>query len=230
MYKKRSSGEFPRRGENMYKYFVSRFGTNIESKIKELRKEFPGMKYTTGVRKDIKGIFVLNDLETREYGDSWETPEGDTFFAPNEANKKKLIETLSDYKSDFKERLKVKLSACPITLEIFPASAIPQKVMFSRRMPKAENNDSPYNTTDEYGKLAYELYFASRSGEELKFDDERFQKFIKLVLTRSYKLPIEVWDSLEIISVGDFDPLFAAGAGIDYDALVKTLAESNSQS
>jgi hypothetical protein len=216
--------------KNMFKYFTTRFGTSIETNIKALRKEFPGMSFTTGMRKDQRGIYCLKDMETREYGDSWETPQGDTFFAPNEANKKKIIETLATYKTDPEERIQVKLVASKITLDIFPASAIPQKVMFSRKMPKAEvAEDNPYNTTDEYGKAAYELYFSSRSGETLRFDDDKFQKFVMMTLTRSYKLPVEMWDALELISMGDFDPLFAAGCGINYELLVKTLAESNGQ-
>lgn len=214
----------------MFKYFTTRFGTSIETNIKKLRKEFSNMSFTTGMRKDVRGIYCLNDLESRDYGEHWETPNGDLFFPPNEENKKKILGALATYKTDFAERIPVKLAAAPITLDIFPASAIPQKVMFSKRMPKAENEDSPYNTSDEYGKKAYELYFASRNGEELRFDDPRFKDFVMMVLSRSYKLPVEMWDALEIISLGDFDPLFAAGCGINYELLKKTLEESNLQS
>lgn len=215
----------------MFKYHTTRFGDNIESNIKALRKEFPGMSFCRGMRKDKKGIFCLYDLESREYGDTWVTPSGDDFFAPTDSNKKLIIDKLASFKTDYEDRIAVKLCAAKVTLDIFPASAIPQKVMFSKRMPKVETNeDNPYNTSDEYGKMAYELYFASRNGETLKFDDEKFQKFVMMTLTRSYKLPVEVWDALELISYGDFDPLFAAGCGINYELLKKTLAESSSQS
>jgi hypothetical protein len=214
----------------MFKYFTTRFGTSIETNIKKLRKEFPGMSFTTGMRKDVRGIFCLNDTESRDYGEHWETSNGDLFFPPNEENKKKILGDLATYKTTFAERIPVKLAAADITLDIFPASAIPSKVMFSKRMPKVENEDSPYNTSDEYGKKAYELYFASRNGEELRFDDPRFKDFVMMVLNRSYKLPVEMWDALEIISLGDFDPIFAAGCGIDYASLVKTLGQSSLQS
>ena len=213
----------------MWKYFSTRFGDNPESKIKELRKEFPNMIFKAGMHKDKRGIFILKDTEKREYAEMWETTRGDIFFSPNENDKKFILEHLKDFKSDYEDRIEVKLSTVKISLEIFPASAIPSKVLFTRRMPKAENEDSPFNTTDEYGKMAYELYQASQKGEELRFDDEKFLKFIELILTRSYKLPMEMWDALGIVTFRDFDPIFASGCGISWEHLKKTLEESNGQ-
>jgi hypothetical protein len=177
------------------------------------------------MRKDVRGIYVIKDVEDKgPYGDAWELENGDYFYPPSQENCELIKANLSKYKTDFQERITVKLTCNKIELELFPASAIPQKVFFSRRVvTHKEDEDSPYNTSDEYGKLAYELYFKSRKGESLLLTDPIFQKFVRLVLIRSYSFPIELWDALEIITLNDYDAIFAAGVGLNYEELKKTL-------
>lgn len=202
-----------------YKFHTSRFGSDPVDKILELRNEFPGCHFAKGMHKNSRGIFAFDDLVNKSYGESFTTPNGDTFWGPADSNA--AIDELQNYKTQYTERIPVKLST-GVTLEIFPASAIPKKVLFSKRSVEKEDEDAPYNKKDKYGQMAYDLFFDARAGKELTYKDKRFTDFIGNILTRSYKLPIEIWDSLEIISEGDLDALFAAGLGYDFEHLKKT--------
>lgn len=206
----------------MFKYFTTRFGTDPITTLMELRKEFPTMQFRSGVRKGTKGIWVIKDVEFKdEYGTPWETDKGDFFYPPHQSFLNKIKETLSDYKTDVFERLPVKLR-CGIILDIFPASCIPRKALFSRRMKKQElTEEEIYNKAHPYGAKAYELYFRSLTNKEIKLDDDQFVDFVLSALKESYTLPTEIWDALEIITLQDYDSIFAAGMGIPDEALQK---------
>jgi hypothetical protein len=208
-----------------YKFHTPRFGSDPVDKILELRQEFPGCHFSKGMHKNARGIFCFNDLVNKVYGESFTTPNGDTFWGPADVDG--AIAELENYKTDYIERIPVKLCT-GITLEIFPASAIPKKVLFSKRVIE-ENDEAPYNKKDSYGQMAYDLFFDARAGKELSYKDKKFSDFISKILTRSYKLPIEIWDSLEIIGESDLDPLFAAGLGYDFEHLKKTCHNSSQQ-
>ena len=208
-----------------YKFFTYRFGTDAIEAILDLRKEFPSCKYIRGIHKDKEGIWCIKDLDTKEYGEKEETEKGDIFVSPSESNLELIKSQLSTYESNWVDRIPVKLKT-GITLNIFPASAIPKKVILG--LKKKENSDEPYNTRTEYGKLAYKLFNRSQSEESLRFDDPDFIEIIKLSLLESYILPIELWDVLGVISTGDYDTIFAAALGFDYEHLLGEVKKSNS--
>jgi hypothetical protein len=211
-----------------YKTFTTRFGTVAMEALEKLRIEFPGCKFAAGVHKDARGIYAFSS-DTKEYGEKIELESGDFFWNPTQANLDKIKATLSDYKTLQLDRIPVKLK-CGVTIEVYPASAIPTKVMLSlrKKVPKDEEN-SPYNKSLLYGKMAYDLYFKSQKGEDIKFDDVYFQDFIRQALKESYTFPIEVWDALELICVGDFDPIFCAAMGYNYDMLLNEIPKFNGQ-
>jgi len=207
----------------MYKYHTTRFGTDAVSKIKELRKEFPGCSFASGVRKDKKGIFAFASNDIKEYGDSWELANGDTFFAPTEARITEIRDNIGNYKSEWQDRIKVSLINGK-EIEIYPASALPRKVYFTKKTVK---NDTPFVTDVEYGKVAYELYNRTQKDDKIMLDDPDMVKFVMIALTQSYKLPEPLWDALELVSYGDFDKIFAAGMGMDWEYLQEEVKKSN---
>lgn len=213
----------------MFKKHTTRFGTDPIDRIEELRKEFPNSQFVPGMWKQTKGIFVLHDLETRTYGEHYELDNGDTFWSPSDLNILKIRDSLSSFKTAWTDRIKVKLKT-GLTIEVYPASAIPKKVMLSlRKKQTEEEKETPYNKNMKYGRMAYDFFFRSQRDEEIRFDSDDFQNFVRQALVESYTLPIEVWDSLEVISMGDFDPIYAAAMGYDYEMLQREIPLSNGQ-
>jgi hypothetical protein len=213
-----------------YKSFTKRHGTDCISVIEKLRKEFPGCKFAAGIYKDTRGIFCFSS-DVKEYGEHFLLENGDTFWLPTQENLKLIKSNLSNFKTEWTDRVAVKLK-CGVTLEIYPASAVPRLVMLSlrKKATKEITGDNPYSASNSYGRMAYEFYFKSQKNEEIRFDSEEFQNFIRQALTESYTLPIDVIDALQIISVGDFDHLFAAAMGYNYEMLLDELPKSNAAS
>ena len=196
--------------------------------LEKLRIEFPGCKFAAGVHKDARGIFAFSS-DTKEYGEKIELENSDFFWNPTPANLETIKATLSNFKTSWVDRIAVKLKTGQ-TIEIYPASAIPKKVMLSLRKKQTKTEEeSPYNKSIKYGRMAFDLYFKSQKQEDIRFDEEYFQSFIRQALIESYTLPIEIWDALEIICVGDFDPIFCAAMGYDYNMLLNELPKSNGQ-
>jgi hypothetical protein len=211
----------------MFKLFTTRFGTNNLNKIQELRKEFPGMSFASGNHKGTSGIWCLQDTVNRQYGEKFEMDNGDIFFLPTSEKLQEIKDNLSKFKTLMIDRIPVKLK-CGVTIEIYPASAIPQKVMLSlRRKQTKVEEESAYNKSVAYGRMAFDHYFKSQNNEEVRFDSEEFQNFMRQALIESYTLPIEIWDAMELICLGDFDPIFCAAMGYNYDMLLKELPLSN---
>lgn len=207
----------------MYKYHTTRFGTDAVSKIEELRKEFPGCHFARGIYKDKQGIFAFKSQDIKDYGEKWELDNGDVFFAPTAERLVSLKANLSQYKSEWVDRLPVQLIN-GITLEIFPASAIPKKVYFTK---KVKSSNSPYPVDVPYGKIAYDMYDLSQQENQMMLDDPRMVNFIKVALQQSYILPEPLWDALDIVSIGDFDKIFAAAMGMDWGLLQEEIKKSN---
>lgn len=206
----------------MFKSFTKRFGTVVLDKLPELRQEFPGCKFAAGMHKDVKGIYCFSS-DTKDYGEKIELVNGDFFWNPSVENLFNIKENLSNFKTPKVDRIPVKLQV-GTTIEIYPASAIPQKVMLSlSKKQTKEEEASPYNKSIKYGRMAYDLYFKSQKGEDIKFDQDYFQDFIRQALIESYTFPIEIWDALELISIADFDPIFCAAMGYDYEMLLNEL-------
>lgn len=206
----------------MYKYHTTRFGTDAVEKLEELRKEFPSCHFARGIYKGKQGIYAFKSQDIKEYGDKWELDNGDVFFAPSPEQLQLLKTNLSQYKTEWTERLKVILMN-GLVLEIFPASAIPKKVYFTK---KVQSLDSPYQTDIPYGKLAYEMYDLSQQEKHMMLDDPRMVHFIKVALFNSYTLPEPLWDVLGI-GFGDFDKIFAAAMGMDWGLLQEEIKKSN---
>lgn len=211
----------------MYKFFTSRYGRSIEDNILKLRKDFPNMQFIPGINKDIKGIWCLKDTTTREYGEKVELENGDVLSLPTEENIQKIIDDLKKYESNQTIRIPIELVS-GTTVSIFPASAIPKKAILSLRTKVVQEEELPYNTKHEYGKIAYKLYLRSQKNEDLKSSDPDLGLLIKLAFENSYNLPIEVIDSLGIVSIQDYDKLFAASMGYDWEALMADANLSNS--
>lgn len=209
-----------------HKYFTKRYGTDAVAKLVELRKDFPEHHFVAGIHKGERGIFCLGDRDNREYGEKVELDNGDFFFPPTDANLKLVRDNLNSYKTKWEERLKVTLLS-GVDLFIFPASALPKKVYFTQ---KKKNNTSTYDDTTEYGKAAYLIYDRTQREESMKLDDPQIVEFIMMGLSYSYKLPKDYWDCLGIISLGDFDKLFAAMLGADWDMLQEEVKKSNAAS
>lgn len=208
----------------MYKYFTTRFGVNAIEKIKELRKEFPGCSYAAGVSKDKKGIFAFASTDIKDYGDKWELENGDTFWAPTAPRIEEVRNNLGKYLSDWQDRIPIKLM-CGKELSIFPASAIPKKIIFTRR--KAPVSDTPFDQTIPYGSLAYQMYDRSQKNESIKLDDPLMMELISMALSYSYTLPAPMWDALDMVSYSDIDKLFAAALGMDWEFLQTELKKSS---
>ena len=210
-----------------YKIFTTEFGSNNIDRISDLRKAFPGMSFAAGIHKGQKGIWCLKDTVNRLYGEKIELENGRIFFLPTQDKLDEIKETLSNFKTPWVDRIKVKLKV-GVTLEIYPATAIPKKVMLSlRKKQDKQEEESPYNKSHKYGRYAYSFLQKSQQDAEIRFDDAEFQEFIRCALNESYNLPIEIWDALELISMGDFDALFAAAMGFDFEHLQKELPLSN---
>lgn len=210
----------------MIKYFTTRYGRDPVAKIDELRKEFPKCHFLGGVHKDSKGIFVIKDLECKQYGEKWQLDNGDFFFSASDAKLEEIRNDISKYKTEYQERIKVAL-ICGKELEIYPASALPRKVYFSKKIIK---QDSPYDTTVDYGLAAYKLFDRTQKDDKLMLDDPQMIEFVKMALKYSYTIPEPLWDSLQLVSFGDFDKIFAAAMGMDWDYLQEELGKSNAQS
>jgi hypothetical protein len=210
----------------MYKTFTTRFGTDAPAKILELRKEFPHCSFAAGVRKDKRGIFAFASNDIKEYGESWELANGDTFFAPTEIRLEEMRNDISKYQTEYPDRIKVDLMNGK-KLMIYPASALPRKVYFTRTN---KTPDTPYDVTIPYGKLAYHLYDRTQKEEKIMLDDSQMVEFVKVALKHSYALPEALWDALQLVSYGDFDKIFAAGMGMDWDYLQEEVKKSNAAS
>lgn len=198
----------------MFKFFTTRFGGEPEQVLDKLRIAFPNMTFSRGMHKDKRGIFALNDQETRQYGEKEELENGDIFFPPNDENIIKIKQSLSKFENEFTDKIPVKLVS-GFVLKIFPASCQPKKFLFNKK----KKEDTPYNKDLEYGKAAYEAFNKLRDGKII-IGDEIHDGIMRLALVNSYKLPIQIWDYLSMICEADTDRIFVSALGMDYDYLM----------
>ena len=204
----------------MHKYFSTRFGPDPIIRLDDLRKEFPGFSYKSGMRKGVKGIWIISDIEYKDsYGEPWECDNHDWYYPPNAEGIQNILNNLQQYQTDFPERTAIKL-ACGLSLNIYPASAIPRKALFSKRI----QDDDVFNRKHEYGAAAYDLYFRAIKDPNILINDPQFVGFIKLALKYSYNILPELWDALEILTYSDYDKLFAAAVGVPVDEVEKKSA------
>ena len=210
----------------MFKYHTTRFGTDAVSKIEQLRKEYPGCHFAAGVYKDKKGIFAFASPDIKDYGEKWELENGDTFFAPTDSRIQEIKNNISNYPTEWIDRIKIKLINGK-DLEIFPASALPKKVYFTKKTIK---QDTPYDQTLLYGKLAYDLFDRTQKDDKILLDDPQMVEFVKMALKYSYTLPEPLWDALQLVSFGDFDKIFAAAMGMNWEYLQEEIKKSSAAS
>lgn len=200
----------------VYKYFTTRY-TNIldDAQKTALKKEFPGMHFTQGMHKDRRGVFVTSTKEKVEYGERFELPNGDVFFPPKSFEGFNPLE----YETPLEDRIEVSLMNGE-KLRIFPASAIPKRALFRKRMGQ---EGELYNRSNPYGCIAYDFYFMpDEKKKNLKLEDPEVVNFVEAALKASYTLPIEMWDAMGWLCEGDYDPIILAALGYKLELQKKT--------
>jgi hypothetical protein len=206
---------------------------NIDSSFKlddpinliELRKQYPNCYFKTGQYKNNPTLFVLGDLETREYSDPVKLKDGSTFFAPkdNTAFDLEKYETEKDLR---KFKIEIQL-ICGRKIWIRPATMEPQAYSL---FDDDNEEQPPYSQATEYGRLAYSLYDDIIKQQDIKLTDPRVKKFVKLCIAASYDMPLVVFDSLKFISASDLMPIISAGMGMNDDVLIVKKNTSDMQS
>jgi hypothetical protein len=193
------------------------------SQIDALRKKYhtPTKKYyfKDGMYKDKPCIYVLNDLTTRLYEDPVPSKQfkDDLFFGPLEG----LNIDNEEINPDKKEwKIKVDL-VCGKTVWIIPASLEPKKLVFDFDDDGVKEEISPFSQATEYGRLAYNIFNDLEGKKPLQLTDQRVKKLIMLGLCKSYNIPIDVWNSLGLVSAQDIDPLLSACLGVNPELLDK---------
>lgn len=177
-----------------------------------LREKYPGCYFKTGMQKDQITLFVLCDLTTREYGTPKKLPDGTSFYPPKNLDTFSLdtYENSKDLR-EFKVEVKLisgrKIWVKPATLEPQTYSLLSDEV------------ETEYSQATEYGRLAYSLFDDISKDKNIKLNDERIKKFIKLLVSSSYSIPIVVFDNLGLISMNDIMNLISAGLGINENIL-----------
>lgn len=180
--------------------------------IISLRDKYPRCFFKTGMLKDKSTLFVLGDLTTREYGIPRQLKDGSSFYPPKDMSKFDL-EQYEVNKEVREFKIQVTLSS-GVKLWVKPATLEPQIYsLFS------DDEPSSYSQATEYGKLAFNIYDDIQRDVDIKLTDARIKKFIKLLLTASYNLPLVVLDSLNLISINDLLNLVGAGLGVDDSVL-----------
>jgi hypothetical protein len=197
----------------MWKYFVP--NRDKHEDLVWLREQFPGHFYFNGSHKDARGVFACRDATVREYGEKVEAthPEATHFWHP-----KSQIDIQNFQKHPELPSIWVELM-CGERLRIVPASAIPRQIFFGR------DNTSLYNTKLRYGKLAFEFTQKAANKEPITLGEDLTVSLIEESLMYSYALPIELWNSLGLISHSDLDPLLAAACGFNFETLKKAASD-----
>lgn len=194
-----------------------------KSDLEALRKKYPGMKYLVGKNKDKTVVFVLKDITTKEYAEPIESEEypGVAFYAPKEIPNdiQKFLDE-NKVNADIDERKVQVTLPNGIKLVIIPATLEPKKVLLSMTKPVSIKGDNFFGTS-QYGMLAYKIYneVKEKGGIEVSSDD--CVKLISLALRKSYNIPIDVWNWLEIVGSESLDPLLSAACGVGEEVVLK---------
>ena len=77
-----------------YKFFTTKYGTDVVSKIDELRVAFPKCLYASGIWKGTRGIFAFRSNDIKDYGKHWTQDDGNEFFEPTKERAMKQIKVL----------------------------------------------------------------------------------------------------------------------------------------
>jgi hypothetical protein len=218
---------------NMFKYIdfeltnlpknISEINPYAKNDLDKLRKKYPGMHFKAGKYKDKQVTFILKDLTTKEYGNPIESDDypGSLFYPPKD--KPKDIQAFLDSHStnpDINDRkIKVTLPN-EIRLTLSPATLEPRKVLLSLTKPLSIKQDNPYGDS-EYGLLAYSLYQKTQETKNLEIESPEAAKLISLCLKKSYNLPIDMWNYLEVIGVESLYEILVSAMGFNYSELIK---------
>jgi hypothetical protein len=201
-----------------FKYFTTAYKDPI-NQIKELRKAFPNMYFFKGRYKDLEGVYCASSPDNKEYGEVVELNNNTTQFFWGPKDIQTALNSLKEYQTG--SLLKIPVKALETTeLLITPATAIPKKVVFG-------NRKSTDTKEVKYAQLAFEVFSKIENKEQILLHDENIIELVKEALKASYKLPIDVFDSLAIIDEEVLERIVLAALGIDDDTLKKTLEEYN---
>lgn len=197
----------------MWKY-IYKTDKSVESQLDFLRKKFntehKQYYFKSGKSKGDDVVFVLNDLVNKVYGEPTQSKQHkDCIFYPPKEDTIIDLEQHEVHKSKREFKVKVDTSDGK-TLYIIPATLEPKRVVFD--LDEAEEEENPYSTATEYGRLAYTLYDAAKAHQELPL--AALKKIVILALLKSYTIPVDLWNWLGIVSVQDFDNIAAAAMGI----------------
>jgi len=209
----------------MWKFF-SPNKDNIRD-ILVLREMFPNHEFANGMHKGKRGVFAFPKGydNNREYAERHPSNEWDDvmYWEPTE----KSLENFDLEKWEMPSEWKIPLVlGCGQKLRVIPATAIPKRVIFGKKGIVEKNRKEEiefaanYNTEFDYGKMAYGMLYRFRD-EEIEFSDPDLKNLITECLRCSFRLPMDVINSVLKISTYDINLLFYAAMGSDLEFLEK---------
>jgi hypothetical protein len=210
----------------MWKYFKA---SDIDalSQIKKLKAEYPNYLFKDGKRRDQAGIWILRTLDKTPYGDPQESKQyrGNQFYPPAEQpiNKQEWLSQfivqplLNEYK------LTTTL-LCGIQLRIVPATLEPRNMIFTFDNEVVEA-DSPYTDATEYGRLAFKISEEVQRTRNIVVNKDSMV-LVKIALAKSYDVPFDIWNWLNVISQQDMYSIISAALGVDPSMLEDELKKN----
>lgn len=209
----------------MYKYFIKN-KDNIAD-IGELRQKFPNCYFINGKFKGDSGVYAVNDMghKNKEYGDHYPSADFEDveFWEPTEENKAKL--KIEDFFVQSENKFSVQFTSGQ-KVEIIPATAQPRKVLLGRSLNYSAKHEyviqNFYNTTLEYGKLAFELVDSwNNDPDKLLLSDPKVVDLINMAMRYSFTCGIDVINCILEVSEDDLQFIFFAALGGTPDELQK---------
>lgn len=185
-----------------YKWFTNKW-ENIPENIVELRKRFPGCHFRNGKKDGLYGIYILSDPDSgqNDYGEP--TPskmiKGATFWPPKSVDNKQ--ELLNEKRKSTNSMKSLFNTESGIELGIIPATEEPRKVALSL----FDEPEVASDFTTDYGKLAYDIDYKLVNDQPVTGLEAL--KLVVLAIERSYDIPLDLFNWLDVISEQDIEPL-----------------------
>lgn len=199
-----------------YKYFTQNY-SNILENINTLRKKFPGCEYKNGKYNGKYGTYIISsgDKGINEFDKPVKSKmEKDLLFFPPLApisDKQKFLDSFELSKSVLKGNVEL---ASGVTIKIIPATAEPRKIALSL----FEDPEEEVGFVSPYGKMAYEIDEKLANEKEVSLLDGL--KLFVLALEKSYSIPLDLFNWMELVSTEDIENL-------TYSCLGYTLTEED---
>lgn len=210
----------------MWKYFRAS-EQDAFSQIYKLKAELPNYYFKDGKRRDQNGIWILRTLDKTPYGEFVESKQfkGDVFYPPAElpADKQKWLDQFVLQSALNQHKLVVTLM-CGIQLKIVPATLEPRNVVFCFGNDIVEQ-DSAYSQATTYGRLAYSISEEVQKSKNIVINQDTMQ-LVKIALSKSYDIPFDVWNWLNIVSAQDIYTIVTAAMGVDPSILEDELKKN----